>query len=239
MSGKLFSPVIFFFASLGLALLLAVVLWFSLDVEWYRRETLTQSLSTFVSLQPANAYVITSLTNTETFEVLEHQWVLEDYPVGGTRVSVSLPATYHYYVKPEELGFRLQDRVLLVEAASLYLLTPVGFDTQQVSRWGEKHWFGRAVEVVLKEVEQSVSAQLEKRGRQHLPLARKQAHEALAMNIHRFLMQMGQSAFYDEIAISFLDNQSQDGKQEIRQSFRFEDGHHFRLPLGEDLIIVP
>jgi hypothetical protein len=235
----LLKPFVFFFASLGFALLLVAIAWFSFDLEFHRKETLTQSLSTFVSLQPANAYVITSLTNTETFEVLEHHWILENYPVGGTHVTVSLPATYHYYVKPEELSFRLQDRVLSVEAKSLYLLTPVGFDTQQVIQWGEKHWFGRAVQTVLKEVELSVSTQLEKRGQQHFPLARKQAYEALAMNVNRFLVQMKQNDFYDEIVVSFADQINKEGGQDVRQVFRFEETSRFQLPVGEDLIIVP
>lgn len=239
MLGSLLKPFVFLFASLGFAVLLVVVLWFSFDLEFHRKETLTQSLSTFVSLQAANAYVITSLTNAETFEVLEHHWVLEDYPVGGTRVKVSLPATYHYYIKPEELSFRLENRVLYVTAGAMYLLTPVGFDTQQVSQWGEKHWFGRSVEEVLKEVEQSISAQLEKRGQQHLPLARKQAYEALAINVNRFLVQMKQNDFYDEVVVSFSDQKNRDGDQEIHQRFSFEDSSRFQLPLGEDLIIVP
>lgn len=239
MLGNLLKPFVFLFASLGFAVLLVVVLWFSFDLEFHRKETLTQSLSTFVSLQPANAYVITSLTNTEIFEVQEHHWVLEDYPVGGTHVTVSLPATYHYYIKPEELGFRLEDRVLYVSAGALYLLTPVGFDTQQVSQRGEKHWFGRGVDVVLKEVEQSISAQLEKRGQQHFPLARKQAYEALAVNVNRFLVEMKQNDFYDEVVVSFSDQKNKDGGQEIHQRFSFEDSSRFQLPLGEDLIIAP
>jgi len=239
MLGTLLKPFVFLFASLGFAILLVVVLWFSFDLEFHRKETLTQSLSTFVSLQPANAYVITQLTNTEIFEVLEHHWVLENYPVGGTHVTVSLPATYHYYIKPEELSFHLEDRVLLIEAKSLYLLKPVAFDTQQVVQWGEKHWFGRAVDVVLKEVEQSVSTQLENRGQQHLPLARKQAYEALAINVNRFLVSQGQEKFYDEVIVSFADQKNRDGDQQIQQRFSFKDSSRFHLPLGEDLIIVP
>lgn len=239
MLGKLLKPFVFFFAALGFALLLVIVLWFSFDMEFHRKETLTQSLSTFVALQSTNAYVITSLTNTETFEVLEHHWILEDYPVGGTHVTVSLPATYHYYIKPEELTFHLENRVLTVEASNLYLLTPVAFDTQQVIQWGEKDWFGRAVKTVLKELELSVSTQLEKRGQQHLPLARKQAYEALAENVNRFLVKMKQNDFYDEVVVIFADQKNQQGDQGLRQHFRFEEGARFHLPLGEDLIIVP
>lgn len=230
----LLKPFVVFFACLGLALFLAAVLWFSFDMEWHRKETLNRSLSTFVSLQPANAYVITQLVNTETFEVMEHHWVLEEYPVGDTRVSVSLPATYHYYIKPEELSFHLQDRVLTVEAKSLYLLTPVAFDTQQVTQWGEKHWLGRSVEAVLKEVALSVSQQLEQRGRQHIPLARKQAYEALAMNLHRFLTSLGQQNFYDEMVLRFADD-----PQWVSPVFRFADGPVFSWPLGESELVLP
>lgn len=234
MLSRLLRPFVFFFAILGFALLLAVVLWFSFDFEFHRKDTLTKSLSTFISLQPANAYVITELTNAETFEVVEHHWVLEDYPVGDTRVSVSLPATYHYYIKPEELSFELQGRSLHINAGALHLLTPVGFDTQQVTQWGEKHWFGRAVEVVLQELEQSVSAQLVTRGEQHLPLARKQAYEALAMNVHGFLTNLGQENFYDEIVVTFTDD-----PKKIVQSFELSDKPDIYLPFADGEVVLP
>lgn len=234
MLSRLLKPLFFFFAALGVALVLVTVLWFSFDMEFHRKETLTRALSTFVALQPANAYVITSLTNTETFEVLEHHWVLEEYPVGGTEVRVSLPATYHYYVKPEELSFRLENRVLYVNAAALYLLTPVAFDTQQVSQWGEKHWFGRAVATVLKELELSVSGQLEQRGRQHFPLARQQAYEALAMNVHRFLVSQGQESFYEEIVVNFADDPRQ-----LQKSFRVAETPAMAFPFGDGELVLP
>ncbi len=231
---RLLKPLVTSFALLGVAVVLVLVLYFIFDMEFHRKESLTTSLSTFVSLQPANAYVITQLTNTETFEVLEHHWVLEDYPVGDTRVHVSLPATYHYYIRPQELSFRLEGSTLYIEAGSLELLTPVGFDTQQVTQWGEKHWFGRAVEVVMAELQKSVSDQLEQRGRQHISLAKKQAYESLAMNVHQFLLSMKQAGFYDEIVVTFAND-----KNEVKQHFRFDDDNFFRLGIGDSVIQIP
>lgn len=221
-------------ALLGLAALLGSLWWFRVGMQWHRQETLTRSLSTFVSLQSANAYVITRLTNTETFEVVEHHWVLEDYPVGETRARVSLPATYYYYIKPQELAFRLEGRTLYVDAGPLHLLTPVAFDTRQVSQWGEKYWFGRGVDVVLTELESSISGQLEQRGKQHLPLASKQAHEALASNVHHFLLPLQQNDFYDEIAVSFSDTALRRQEPPLRQHFRFNN-KKFNSPPDQDV----
>ena len=63
------------------------------------RTGIASSFSQFVSLEGADEYVIAELISNETFNRHEYQHIF-GFPVGDTRVSLSLVANYKYYLNP-------------------------------------------------------------------------------------------------------------------------------------------
>ena len=211
--------VVHFFAYTGLIALIAVAVYLLYLPEFFSKEVFEESYSSFVSNEAVSELVLVKIINTEIFEKHEYLRIFEKYPVGDTKVVVSVVATYFFLVKPDEIDFILEDETLIVHARGLYLQTPVALDSQSVSVSGEENWFGKDKEKLAGEIQREISNRLNLRGWLHRPVARKQAYEALAKSVHDVFENLGLSGYYKEIVVTIADDE-----QSGYQKFSFDDG---------------
>jgi hypothetical protein len=208
-----------FFAFSGLIALAAVAVYLLYLPKIFSKDVFEDSYSSFVSNEAVSELVLVKLTNTEIFKRHEYLTIFEKYPVGDTKVVVSVVATYFFLVKPDEIDFMLEDETLFVHASGLYLQTPVAFDSDSVSVSGEENWFGKDKEKLASEIQRDISNELTVRGLSHLRLARKQAYEALARSVHDVFENLGVSGYYEEIIVTFGNDEQPD-----YQNFSFDGG---------------
>jgi hypothetical protein len=208
-----------FFAFSGLIALIVVTVYLLYLPKFLSKDVFEDGYSSFVSNEAVSELVLVKLTNTEIFEKHEYLRIFEKYPVGDTKIAVSVVATYFFLVKPDEIDFVLEDETLFVRARGLQLQTPVAFDSHSISVSGEENWFGRDKDKLADEIQREISNELTIRGLLHLPLARKQAYEALAKSLHDVFENLGISGYYKEIAVTFA-NEEQTGYQK----FSFDGG---------------
>ena len=207
--------------------------------KFFSKEVFEDSYSSFVSNQAVSELVLVRLTNTEIFERHEYLRIFEKYPIGDTKVVVSVVATYFFLVRPDEIDFTLEDETLLVHARGLYLQNPVAFDSDSVSVSGEENWFGKNKEKLASELERGISDKLSVRGLLHLPLARRQAYEALARSVHDVFENLGLSGYYEEIIVTFANDEQRD-----YQKFSFDGGFcntlncRYDIEIGDQVIVL-
>ncbi len=231
--------VVHFFAYTGLIAVVAVALYLLYLPRFFSKEVFEESYSSFVSNEAVSELVLVKLINTEIFEKHEYLRIFEKYPVGDTKVVVSVVATYFFLVKPDEIDFILENETLFVHARGLYLQTPVAFDSQSVSVSGEENWFGKDKEKLASEIQREISDKLNLRGWLHRPLARKQAYEALAKSVHDVFENLGISGYYKEIVVTIADDE-----QPGHQKFSFDDGFcntlkcRYGFEIGDQVIVL-
>lgn len=224
--------VVHFFAYTGLIALVVVAVYLLYLPRFFSKEVFEESYSSFVSNEAVSELVLVKLINTEIFEKHEYLRIFEKYPVGDTKVVVSVVATYFFLVRPDEIDFILEDETLFVHSSGLYLQTPVAFDSQSVSVSGEENWFGKDKEKLAGELQREISGKLLVRGWLHVPLARRQAYEALARSVHDVFENLGVSGYYKEIVVTIADDE-----QPGYQKFSFDDGFCNTLKCRYDIDI--
>jgi hypothetical protein len=224
--------VVHFFAYTGLIALVGAVVYFLYLPEFFSREVFEESYSSFVSNESVSELVLVKLINTEIFEKHEYLRIFEKYPVGDTKVVVSVVATYFFLVKPDEIDFILEDETLFVHAGGLHLQTPVAFDSQSLSVSGEENWFGKNKTKLANEIQRDISDKLNLRGWLHRPVAKKQAYEALAKSVHEVFENLGLSGYYKEIVVTIADDELPG-----HQKFVFDDGFCNTLKCRYDIDI--
>jgi hypothetical protein len=228
-----------FFAFSGLIALVVVAVYLVYLPKIFSKDVFEDGYSSFVSNEAVSELVLVKLTNTEIFQKHEYLRIFEKYPVGDTKVVVSVVATYFFSVKPDEIDFMLEDETLFVHTRGLYLQTPVAFDSHSVSVSGEENWFGKDKEKLASELQRGISNELMVRGLLHLPLAKKQAYEALAKSVHDVFENLGVSGYYEEITVTFANDE-----QPEYQKFSFDGGFCntltclYDIEIGDQVIVL-
>ncbi len=98
-----------------------------------KTEKYSASFSQFIALEGADEYVISGLKTVEKFE--DH-WATKKLgvPVASVDASISLVASFKYYVKLGELKYTIEDDTLIFNVPKLYLSTPVAYDSSTIQR---------------------------------------------------------------------------------------------------------
>jgi hypothetical protein len=207
-----------FLISISVAATLVAVVWFFLEVNIFQKDILERSWSNNISLQSASELVIVKVANSETFESQEFKKILGLF-VGDTKVSITVPAVYNYYVKPDEIKIILDNKSLFVKARGLYLQKPVGFDSAQELNISKETGLGRDSASVKDDLRRSLTEKLASKGMMQIGFARQRAYESLAKSVHDTLKNLGLSDSYEDIVVIF-----QDDRKNISQKFSFDNG---------------
>ena len=199
---------------LTIVILIAWILWSFQKGSFtiVNRSGVANSFSQFVSLEGADEYVIAKLTSNETFNRHEFQHVF-GFPVGDTRVSLSLVANYKYYIKLAELSQKLQGDILYIQVHELYLSKPVAFEFSTVRVNEQIVAFGPDHQELINKLKQDVSTELAYKGRLHTEAVYDRAAKALAENFNNYFKSNNMHTYYKEIAITFNNESGQSSRR--------------------------
>ncbi len=174
----------------------------------FNRTSMASSFSQFVSLEGADEYVIAKFTSNETFNRHEYEYLF-GFPVGDTRVSLSLVANYKYYVKLAELTQTLEGDTLFIQAPRLYLSKPVAFELSSVRLNEQVVAFGPDYQQLTDKLKQDSSTELAIKGRLHTAVVYDSAAKALAENFNNYFKTNNMQNYYKDIVIIFKDETAQ------------------------------
>ena len=77
-------------------------------------------------------YVVNELRTNENFHRESEKILWHDIPIGRAVTDISLIASFKYFVKLRELKYEIESDTLVVNVPSLYLSTPVAYDSATV-----------------------------------------------------------------------------------------------------------
>lgn len=202
-----------------IASVLIIIKFNDLSFTIYSNEQFDRSFSQVATINPVDEYIIAEQINGETFNKTEFTRLFDNYPIGDSEATLSLVATYKYYIRLSELTHELADRTLTLRVPKLYLSTPVAFSSTSVTESGQSRYLGRDPKALLTELRAGVSPALESKGRAQINNVRDKAAQSLADNINSYLTNNGLSNYYDEIIVRF-----EDDNRNAFPRFMFRDG---------------
>ena len=171
-------------------------------------DSYSSSFSQFISLKGADEYVISELKNGEKFK--DH-WARK---IPGTGISyasadaeITLVASYKYYIKLGELKYANEDETLVFNVPSLYLSTPVAFDSSTLDPSCDADLLG-SCKGTLKNLNKEVSGKLEEKGNSYMGLVYETSAKALAKSFDSIARQSNEVA-YNNIAVVFANEPGQ------------------------------
>ena len=187
------------------------------NLKFINSEEFNSSISSFISIEGSDEYVIATLKSTETFEMREFK-NLFGWPFGDTHASISVEANYKYFVPLSGIVHRLVDDTLYIEAPDLQVSLPVAFDIRSLSERAERRWFGPRKDVLVRKLRLKMSKQLRLKGNLHKSSVYDAGAEAIAENFNKYLEKNGLSGTYSQIVVSFNGVDS-----EVKRVFEYED----------------
>jgi hypothetical protein len=199
-------------------------LFFTGKLSWTNSTPLKESFSQFVEQNGADKYVIAELKTNETFTVTKIYNLVKD-----TNATISLVAHYNYYIKLAELTYRIEDGIVFIHAARLYLLTPVAFDFDSVREKCDS-LLGLDCEELLVRLKQDMSTELISKGRLHMLSNYDTAAKSLADNLNGHFTKNGYGRYYKSIVVSFATEDSQSQRQ-----FNYNDSFCDKAPCSLDI----
>ena len=115
--------------ALILVLLIGVVIY---KISFIETREYTTNFSQFVSLRGVDEYVVNELRTNENFHRESEKILWHDIPIGRAVADISLIASFKYFVKLRELKYEIEGDTLVVNVPSIYLSTPVAYDSATV-----------------------------------------------------------------------------------------------------------
>jgi hypothetical protein len=115
--------------ALILVLIIGVVIY---KISFIETREYTTNFSQFVSLRGVDEYVVNELRTNENFHRESEKILWHDIPIGRAVTDISLIASFKYFVKLRELKYEIESDTLVVNVPSLYLSTPVAYDSATV-----------------------------------------------------------------------------------------------------------
>jgi len=213
-------------SKITLLIVIGVISWLVVTgkLSWSNSTPLKESFSQFVEQNSADKYVIAELKTNETFTATKLNNVVKD-----TNATISLVAHYSYYIKLAELTYRIEDGVVFIHVARLYLLTPVAFDFDSVREKCDS-LLGLDCEELFVRLKQDMSTDLINKGRSYMISNYGTAAKSLADNLNGHFTKNGYGRYYKSIVVNF----ATEGSQSQRQ-FNYNDSFCDKAPCSLDI----
>lgn len=169
-------------------------------------ERYNSSFSQFISLKGTDEFVISVL---DTTEINETDWVKKilGIPFASVDAEIKLVASYKYYIKLSELKYSIEDDTIVFNVPSLYLSTPVAFDSSTLQRKCDSDGFATC-KGSLNNLTKEITGKLEVKGNAHMSTMYDKSAKTLADNFNSFAKQ-NNDVDYNNIAVVFANEPSQ------------------------------
>ena len=187
------------------------------DLKLINSEEFNSSISSFISIEGSDEYVIATLKSGETLKKQKFRTTLFDLPIGDTDASISVVANYKYFVRLSDIVHRLVDGTLRIEVPDLELSVPVAFDIRSLSETSDRTGFGPREDILVQELRLEMAEQLRLKGNSQKFSVYEHGAKAIAENFNKYLEKNGLSGMYSQIVVSFRGVDS-----EVKRVFQYE-----------------
>ncbi|MBY6191981.1 hypothetical protein KUV22_16255 [Microbulbifer agarilyticus] len=166
-------------------------------------EEFNNSVSSFISIEGSDEYVVATLRSGETLEVKRFNKTLFDLPIGDTEARISVVANYKYFVQLGDIVHHLSGDTLYIKAPDLELSEPVAFDIRSMSESSKTTGFGPDADSLLVELRVKMAKQLKVNGLLQKTSVYERAAKSIADNFNEYMENNGFSGMYEKIVVSF------------------------------------
>jgi hypothetical protein len=218
----------------AIMILAAAVLYFNFGdkIRLLATRDRSNSFSEFVSLEVADEYIVAKLSTHETFEKENATFF------GHAAFNVSLLATYKYYIKLGEIQYAVEGDTLVLEVPSLYLSTPVAFESSFLKSKCDKTLFGNCNEPE-KSLMLKLSNELETKGKSRISTIYEKAAKSLADNFYQFAARNEKGVLFKNIAVTFANEGSRSRRMfNYTNSYCGKESCAVELNLGKGLLFT-
>jgi hypothetical protein len=186
------------------SIVLAIAIVFSMGkFKLVSTEEFNSSVSSFISIEGADEYVVATLNSGETLTKQKFNKTYFDLPVGDTEASISITATYKYFTRLSGVVHTLVGDTLYIKVPDIELSLPVAFDIRSMSERSDKTGFGPNEDVLKQELRVEMAKQLRLKGESQKASVYEHGAKAIANNFNKYLEANGLSGMYKYIVVQF------------------------------------
>jgi hypothetical protein len=199
----------------------------------------TTNFSQFVSLKSLDEYVVAELRTNESFHRESEKILWQGIPLGRAVADISLIASFKYFVKLRELKYEMQGDTLVVNAPSLYVSTPVPYDSATVKNNCNASTPLVDCKPTINILMSEVTGKLAEKGKAQMALVFDKAAKALADNLDVLAKNNEKVIFYKNIAVVFANEVGQSQRMfNYNKSLCGEGPCKLEIPFGNDRFLT-
>lgn len=175
-----------------------------------------ETTSNFITLEPQDEYVLTSIISTESFSKMEFK-EFAGWPIGDSSATISVRAHFKYFIRLSELQYHynVESHSVLLRIPRFYLASPVAFDSTTLRTSGQKKLLGSNPQTLENELMLALSENLYLKGLQSRKTAMIPAARALADNLFQYYQANDIAGDIKEVVVEFA-GQDRDSTQVFR-----------------------
>jgi hypothetical protein len=225
--------------ALILVLIIGVVIYKFNVFRFIETREYTTNFSQFVSLRGVDEYVVNELRTNENFHRESEKILWHDIPLGRAVADISLIASFKYFVKLRELKYEIEGDTLVVNVPSIYLSTPVAYDSATVKNNCNASTPFVDCKPTINILMSEVTGKLAEQGKAQMALVFDKAAKALAYNLDMLAKNNERAIFYKNIAVVFANEAGQSQRMfNYNKSLCGEGPCKLEIPFGNDRFLT-
>ena len=211
----------------------------SIKISFIEAREYTTNFSQFVSLRGVDEYVVNELRTNENFHRESEKILWHDIPIGRAVADISLIASFKYFVKLRELKYEIEGDTLVVNVPSIYLSTPVAYDSATVKNNCNASTPFVDCKPTINILMSEVTGKLAEQGKAQMALVFDKAAKALADNLDMLAKNNEKVIFYKNIAVVFANEAGQSQRMfNYNKSLCGEGPCKLEIPFGNDRFLT-